>query len=151
MICYVICLPQDFSMQIYFRSQWVDKRLSYSDQDTPVQLPPQSLNILWLPDIYFPNEKEGHWHSITVPNKAITVYPNGMINFSSRYVQRITGNNKSYVIHGSGRWKFMIVLQHFTASNLIKNIQNVEQFDTSISHHSHCIEILCENILKCVC
>ncbi|KAK2141333.1 hypothetical protein LSH36_1118g00025 [Paralvinella palmiformis] len=85
-------VDMDYNMEIYFRAQWVDERLSFTDQDTPVQLPPQSLDILWLPDIYFPNEKEGRWHIITVPNKAITVFPNGTIRYSSRLTLRLNCN-----------------------------------------------------------
>merc|ERR1711884_580228 len=39
---------------------------------------------MWMPDIFFPNEKRASIHEITVPNKLMRLYPNGTVVHSVR-------------------------------------------------------------------
>lgn len=43
-------------------------------------------NRVWMPDLFFSNEKEGHFHNIIMPNVYIRIFPNGSVLYSIRYV-----------------------------------------------------------------
>uniref|UniRef100_A0A914WIN4 Uncharacterized protein n=1 Tax=Plectus sambesii TaxID=2011161 RepID=A0A914WIN4_9BILA len=81
----------EYSMQITFREQWVDPRLAYetlsetidiSSMPEFIVLPPGE-NI-WMPDTFFPTEKQGHRHMIDKPNVLIRIYSDGRILYSVR-------------------------------------------------------------------
>ncbi len=40
---------------------------------------------IWVPDLFFRNEKNGVRHDITVPNRLLRIWPNGTILYSQRY------------------------------------------------------------------
>ncbi|KAL6260931.1 hypothetical protein P5V15_008459 [Pogonomyrmex californicus] len=39
---------------------------------------------VWMPDLFFSNEKEGHFHNIIMPNVYIRIFPNGSVLYSIR-------------------------------------------------------------------
>ena len=39
---------------------------------------------VWMPDLFFPNEKEGHFHNIITPNVYIRILPFGSVLYSIR-------------------------------------------------------------------
>lgn len=39
-----------------------------------------------MPDLFFSNEREGHFHDIIVPNVYVRIFPNGAVLYSIRYV-----------------------------------------------------------------
>ena len=39
---------------------------------------------VWMPDTFFRNEKQGHFHSILVNNVYVRVFPNGDVLYSIR-------------------------------------------------------------------
>src|SRR5688572_23196097 len=39
---------------------------------------------IWKPDLFFSNEKEGHFHDIIMPNVLLRIYPNGNVLYSIR-------------------------------------------------------------------
>ncbi|CAG2162727.1 unnamed protein product [Oppiella nova] len=39
---------------------------------------------IWKPDLFFSNEKEGHFHEIIMPNVLLRIYPNGNVLYSIR-------------------------------------------------------------------
>ena len=41
-------------------------------------------SAIWMPDVFFSNEREGHVHKIIFPNVYIRIFPNGRILFSIR-------------------------------------------------------------------
>ena len=57
-------------------------------------LPPGKIKYLtltdpykvWMPDLFFSNEREGHFHDIIVPNVYVRIFPNGAVLYSIRYV-----------------------------------------------------------------
>ena len=44
---------------------------------------------VWMPDLFFKNEKEGHFHNIIMPNVYIRIFPHGSVLYSIRYDLRI--------------------------------------------------------------
>lgn len=78
---------QDYSVQIFMRQNWTDKRLSF-DQSlknySHINLDPRLMKDIWYPDLFFVNEKEARYHDIMVPNRLLRVYPDGQIFYSVR-------------------------------------------------------------------
>lgn len=98
-------------MQLTFREQWMDERLKYDDiggkyiyihynihtlyityifqliQQKKGRLKYLTLteaNRVWMPDLFFSNEKEGHFHNIIMPNVYIRIFPYGSVLYSIR-------------------------------------------------------------------
>ena len=71
-------------MDIYMRQSWIDPRMAYTMTDKPTVIPARAMDMVWVPDIFFPNEKRASFHEVTVPNRLMRVYPNGTIVYSVR-------------------------------------------------------------------
>lgn len=68
-----------------FREQWVDSRLKYDNMNGAIQyLTLTDPDKIWKPDLFFRNEKEGHFHEIIMPNVLLRIYPNGEVLYSIR-------------------------------------------------------------------
>lgn len=80
-------LPQfkEFSVQLTFREEWNDDRLVYDDEDGQLKyLTLTEPDRIWKPDLFFRNEKDGHFHEIIMPNVLLRIWPNGTVLFSLR-------------------------------------------------------------------
>ncbi|XP_014666584.1 PREDICTED: glutamate-gated chloride channel-like isoform X2 [Priapulus caudatus] len=76
-------VSMEYSCQISFREQWQDNRLTYNDSYFKyVNLPDPER--IWRPDLFFSNEKQGHFHDIVMPNVLLRLYPDGRILYSVR-------------------------------------------------------------------
>lgn len=74
-------------MTFYLRQSWRDDRLSYKPlNNKSVTLNYNDLGRIWVPDLFFRNEKAGMLHDITVPNRLIRLGPDGSILYSQRSV-----------------------------------------------------------------
>nr|CAD7569917.1 unnamed protein product [Timema californicum] len=59
----------EYSVQLTFREQWLDERLKFNDFGGKIKyLTLTDANRVWMPDLFFSNEKEGHFHNIIMPN-----------------------------------------------------------------------------------
>lgn len=90
-IIYVISssirLFQEYSVQLTFREQWLDERLKFNDFGGRLKyLTLTDANRVWMPDLFFSNEKEGHFHNIIMPNVYIRIFPYGSVLYSIRYM-----------------------------------------------------------------
>ncbi|RUS79105.1 hypothetical protein EGW08_013115, partial [Elysia chlorotica] len=76
----------DYALSMYLRQKWVDPRTTYDPLPGVdlLEMDARVMNQIWVPDMYFVNEKAAHFHEITVPNKLMQVYPNGTIMYSAR-------------------------------------------------------------------
>ena len=63
-----------------------DDRLGlYDDMDGRIRfLVLTEIDKIWKPDLFFSNEKEGHFHNIIMPNILLRIYPNGDVLLSIR-------------------------------------------------------------------
>ncbi|KAF8365613.1 glc-2 [Pristionchus pacificus] len=81
---------QEYSMQITFREEWIDRRLAYdrffdNESDYPKYLTvPHVKTNLWIPDSFFPTEKSAHRHMIDTENMFLRIYPDGRVLYSVR-------------------------------------------------------------------
>lgn len=68
-----------------FREQWKDDRLQYDDMGGKLKfLTLTEPKKIWKPDLFFRNEKDGHFHDIIMPNVLLRIHPNGDILYSIR-------------------------------------------------------------------
>nr|XP_022301864.1 glycine receptor subunit alpha-2-like isoform X2 [Crassostrea virginica] len=76
----------DYTMSFYFRQRWIDERLKYNNSHgvDVIELDTKIMEKIWVPDIYFVNEKQATMHDVTVPNKMMYLYPNGLVLYSAR-------------------------------------------------------------------
>ncbi|XP_041360161.1 glycine receptor subunit alpha-3-like isoform X2 [Gigantopelta aegis] len=76
----------DYSLSIFLRQKWQDRRLTYEPLNNieALELDARIMSKIWVPDLFFANEKNAAFHDVTVPNRLMHVYPNGTIFFSIR-------------------------------------------------------------------
>lgn len=76
-------------MQLSLRQEWTDERLAYNRIPAykPYNIPSITLTEqerLWKPDLFFRNEKEGHFHKIIMPNVLLRIFGDGSVLYSIR-------------------------------------------------------------------
>ncbi|XP_076322621.1 glutamate-gated chloride channel-like [Tachypleus tridentatus] len=75
----------EYSVQMTFRESWRDERLMFNDMGGQMAyLTLTDPDKIWKPDLFFANEKEGHFHKIIMPNVLLRIYPNGKVLYSIR-------------------------------------------------------------------
>ncbi|XP_022914865.1 glutamate-gated chloride channel isoform X2 [Onthophagus taurus] len=78
-------VTMEYSVQLTFREQWLDERLKFNDFGGKLKyLTLTESNRVWMPDLFFANEKEGHTHNIIMPNVYIRIFPYGSVLYSIR-------------------------------------------------------------------
>ncbi|XP_016840284.1 glutamate-gated chloride channel isoform X6 [Nasonia vitripennis] len=78
-------IKMEYSVQLTFREQWVDERLRFNDFGGKLKyLTLTDASRVWMPDLFFANEKEGHFHNIIMPNVYIRIFPDGSVLYSIR-------------------------------------------------------------------
>ncbi|KAH9388858.1 Glycine receptor subunit alpha-3 [Tyrophagus putrescentiae] len=75
----------EYSVQLTFRQTWIDSRLKFDDMNGQIRyLVLTEPGKVWRPDLFFKNEKEGHFHNIILPNVLLRIHPNGDVLYSIR-------------------------------------------------------------------
>ncbi|XP_041360172.1 glycine receptor subunit alpha-2-like [Gigantopelta aegis] len=76
----------DYSINLYLRQQWTDPRLVFLGYNKSIwlELDTRMLQNVWVPDVYFRNEKKATFHNVTVPNRLLHIYRNGTVSYSLR-------------------------------------------------------------------
>uniref|UniRef100_A0A0L8GZW7 Neurotransmitter-gated ion-channel ligand-binding domain-containing protein n=1 Tax=Octopus bimaculoides TaxID=37653 RepID=A0A0L8GZW7_OCTBM len=78
-------IDMSYSMQLYYRQVWYDKRLAFNLENiTELQLNNKFLHNIWKPDTYFLNGKKSYQHDITVPNIFLRMRKDGRLYVSRR-------------------------------------------------------------------
>lgn len=85
-------IAMDLSMEAFLRQAWVDPRLNYEHLSnfSNLELDQRMMADVWVPDTYFPNEKEAHFHVVTVPNRLLHISRNGTVFYSIRLSLTLT-------------------------------------------------------------
>ncbi|CAF0717919.1 unnamed protein product [Brachionus calyciflorus] len=73
----------DYTMDIFFRQMWTDKRLSFGGVSELV-IGSDMLHKIWVPDTYIANDRKTYFHKATVQNKFIRINPDGQVLYSMR-------------------------------------------------------------------
>lgn len=76
---------KDYSMDIILRQKWEDMRLKFEHfKTTSLELDQKMIEKIWVPDSFFPQEKQAKIHEVTVPNRLLHIYENGTVVYSMR-------------------------------------------------------------------
>lgn len=81
-------LPQDFTLDFYFRQFWTDPRLAYKKRAgvETLSVGSEFIRNIWVPDTFFVNEKQSYFHTATTSNEFIRIHHSGSITRSIRWV-----------------------------------------------------------------
>lgn len=73
---------------MFLRQTWNDSRLVYDKLPNlrSLELDTRLMDKIWVPDLFISNEKTAHFHTVTVPNKLMHIYPEGRVHYSMRYI-----------------------------------------------------------------
>ncbi|XP_013414136.1 glycine receptor subunit alpha-4 [Lingula anatina] len=75
----------DFTVNFFLRQRWDEPRLAFNSTSTSMMTLSEVLKqYIWVPDLYFANEKTSFFHIITTPNVMIRISPQGQILYSQR-------------------------------------------------------------------
>ena len=74
---------QEFTVSMFFRQSWQDERLRFHSNITQ-NIATGRINEYWLPDLYFPLEKDTVVTNIPTANKMFYVQPNGSVFYSQK-------------------------------------------------------------------
>lgn len=76
----------DFTINAFVEQEWCDPRLIFYGMlnDDYFELDSKFMVKVWVPDLYFTNEKRANFHDVTVPNKMLHLYKNGCIKYRLR-------------------------------------------------------------------
>ncbi|KAJ8297782.1 LOW QUALITY PROTEIN: hypothetical protein KUTeg_024313 [Tegillarca granosa] len=72
-------------MSVFIRQRWIDSRLAYNNTNLGIkslELDTRVIKDIWVPDLFVVNEKKATFHDITVPNKLMHIYPDGLVVYS---------------------------------------------------------------------
>jgi hypothetical protein len=81
-------VQMEYSVDCYFRQEWIDPRLNFENSTWSkvgdIALHYDLVNKVWTSDAFFRNGKDAKFHTITVPNRLMRIYPSGKVLFSQR-------------------------------------------------------------------
>uniref|UniRef100_T1JG09 Uncharacterized protein n=1 Tax=Strigamia maritima TaxID=126957 RepID=T1JG09_STRMM len=75
----------DYEVDLYLRQSWVDERLNLVNLTHELDLnDPKLVQMIWKPEVFFPNAKEAAFQIVTVPNLLLRINPGGNILYMLR-------------------------------------------------------------------
>ena len=79
-------------MDMYFRQFWTDPRLSFQRRPGLEKLVvgAEYINLIWVPDTFFVNEKTAYFHKATTENQFLRILHTGEILRSIRWASNST-------------------------------------------------------------
>ncbi|MED6282919.1 Gamma-aminobutyric acid receptor subunit alpha-4 [Ilyodon furcidens] len=78
-------VEMEYTMDVFFRQTWVDRRLMYEGPVEILRLNNLMVTKVWTPDTFFRNGKRSVAHNMTAPNKLFRIMKNGTILYTMRY------------------------------------------------------------------
>ena len=70
-------------VSMYLRQSWTDPRLKFNASENGnldvIRLSTDSINHIWVPDIFFRNEKRAAFHEVTVSNRLLRLSSSGAL------------------------------------------------------------------------
>uniref|UniRef100_A0A3B3YPB0 Gamma-aminobutyric acid (GABA) A receptor, subunit alpha 4 n=1 Tax=Poecilia mexicana TaxID=48701 RepID=A0A3B3YPB0_9TELE len=77
-------VEMEYTMDVFFRQTWVDRRLMYEGPVEILRLNNLMVTKVWTPDTFFRNGKRSVAHNMTAPNKLFRIMKNGTILYTMR-------------------------------------------------------------------
>ncbi|XP_076018822.1 gamma-aminobutyric acid receptor subunit alpha-4 [Genypterus blacodes] len=77
-------VEMEYTMDVFFRQTWVDRRLRYEGPIEILRLNNLMVTKVWTPDTFFRNGKRSVAHNMTAPNKLFRIMKNGTILYTMR-------------------------------------------------------------------
>ncbi|KAJ8336287.1 hypothetical protein SKAU_G00396300 [Synaphobranchus kaupii] len=77
-------VEMEYTMDVFFRQTWVDRRLRYEGPIEILRLNNLMVTKVWTPDTFFRNGKKSVAHNMTAPNKLFRIMRNGTILYTMR-------------------------------------------------------------------
>ncbi|XP_078614085.1 glycine receptor subunit alphaZ1-like isoform X1 [Branchiostoma floridae x Branchiostoma japonicum] len=74
----------DYVVTVFLRQQWNDPRFVYTGFDGNLTLYDTVIDDVWLPDVFFVNEKAAGFSSSTGSSRMMRIHPNGDVLFSTK-------------------------------------------------------------------
>lgn len=77
----------EYNLQLTLRMEWNDDRLKFSHLDISESiafLTILDITRIWIPDVFFINEKESRFHNMIKPNRFLRIFPDGRVYSSIR-------------------------------------------------------------------
>uniref|UniRef100_A0A1I8IW54 Neur_chan_LBD domain-containing protein n=1 Tax=Macrostomum lignano TaxID=282301 RepID=A0A1I8IW54_9PLAT len=85
---YISEQSMDYEINLYLREQWWDPRLAFNETQLCgvefMKLPDRAWDKIWVPDVFFRNEKKAAFHEVTLPNRLMRLYPNGTVYYAAK-------------------------------------------------------------------
>jgi len=75
-----------YSADFYLKLRWFDYRLAFNSSDNSSYVPLKGKSMIWIPDIVFPNGRQGFLQKVPYDNEGSHFYLNGTVV----HVQRVT-------------------------------------------------------------
>lgn len=82
----------DFTLSMFLYQRWTEYRLILQTivNVSYLELDANAIEKIWVPDLYFPNEKRSNFHDVTMPNRMLRMYETGEILFTLRITLTLT-------------------------------------------------------------
>ncbi|XP_077866809.1 glycine receptor subunit alpha-2-like [Saccoglossus kowalevskii] len=81
----------DYTVTLFLRTRWNDSRLRYYDAANHIlTFHSDGVREVWIPPLFFPDEKSGHFHKLTTENILLRIYPDGTVLHSARFTITLT-------------------------------------------------------------
>ncbi|XP_010899239.2 gamma-aminobutyric acid receptor subunit alpha-4 [Esox lucius] len=77
-------VEMEYTMDVFFRQTWVDRRLRYEGPVEILRLNNMMVTNVWTPDTFFRNGKKSVAHNMTAPNRLFRIMKNGTILYTMR-------------------------------------------------------------------
>ncbi|CAI9725134.1 glycine receptor subunit alpha-1-like isoform X3 [Octopus vulgaris] len=82
----------DFTLSMFLYQRWCEHRLMFRGivNTTYLELDANAIKEIWVPDLYFPNEKRSNFHEVTMANRMLRINEEGNTLFSMRITMTLT-------------------------------------------------------------
>lgn len=73
---------KDFAVSFYLRQNWKDPRLAFEDRYPHIQdvkMADLAWEKIWVPDVFFRNEKKASYHRVTTHNRLLKLNSTGFL------------------------------------------------------------------------
>ncbi|XP_077979495.1 glycine receptor subunit alpha-1-like [Glandiceps talaboti] len=78
-------VSMDYGVSMFLVQRWHDPRLKFNGSEhIDLRAGSPLMKQVWTPDTYFPQEKRGHLHDVTMLNKQIRLTPQGEVTYDMR-------------------------------------------------------------------